>query len=164
MDELCFTREVDFNEVSIRDRADCPIDPNFIEHGGVQFRIPAGAVEQILRVAKHYATMREQTSDLDVMWGAPVMEGDNVLGYADGLPQYRFTTIPCFTNVETITIDGKPGGFDPDWTDVIIWDEGHGITFICEGGNGNELTYGGSKHDFELFLKENADNLPLRQS
>ncbi len=160
MDELFFTRDIDFDEVDIRDRSDHAVDPFVIEHGEVQFRIPASAVEQILKVAKYYATMREQTSDLDVMWGAPIMEGDKVLGYADGLPKYRFTTIPCFTNVDTITIDGKPGGFDPDWTDVIIWDEGRGITFICEGTDGYELTYGGGVHDFELFLKESAASIP----
>jgi hypothetical protein len=160
MDELSFTRDMDFNEVDIRDSSDHPVAPSVIEHDGVQFRIPASAVEQILKVARLYADMREETSDLDVMQGAPIMEGDTILGYADGIPCYRFTTIPCFTNVETITIDGRTGGFEADWTDVVIWDGGRGITFICQGADGYELAYGGGVHDFELFLKEAADNIP----
>jgi hypothetical protein len=159
MSDLLFTRDIDFEEVDIRDATDDPVDASVIEHDGVQFRIPASAVEQILKVARLYADMREETSDLDVMQGAPIMEGDNILGYADGIPCYRFTTIPCFTNVETITIDGRPGGFEADWTDVVIWDGGRGITFICQGADGYELAYGGGVHDFELFLKEAADNL-----
>jgi hypothetical protein len=159
MADLLFTRDLDFEEVDIRDATDNPVDASAIKHNGVQFRLPASAVEQMLQVAAQYAAMRDQTSELEVMHGAPILEGDTILGYADGIPCYRFTTIPCFTNVETITIDGRPGGFEADWTDVVIWDGGRGITFICQGADGYELAYGGGVHDFELFLKEAADHI-----
>jgi hypothetical protein len=157
MSEKYFIRELDFDEVDIRDHADQSLHPSSVEHSGVQFRIPASAVEEILSIAKHYTAMREKTSGLIAGKGAPIIEGGKTLGYMDGIPSYRFTTMPCFTNVESIMIDGRPGEFEPDWTDVVIWDEGRGITFICQGPDGYELAYGGGVLDFELFLKEAQD-------
>jgi hypothetical protein len=153
-----FTLDLDFDEVSFRDAADHQIDPPRIKADGVQFRISAESIKQMLQVAEHYAAMRELAAEIDVMRGAPIIGDDGeLLGYADGIPCYRFTTLPCFTNVESIEIDGKPAGFYPNATTAVIWSEGHGITFICEGDNGVELVYGGGVHDFELFLKEAAD-------
>ena len=157
-----FTLDLDFDEVSIRDAADHQIDPSRIKAAGVQFRISADSIRQMLQVAEHYEAMREMAADIDVMRGAPIKGDDGeLLGYADGIPCYRFTTLPCFTNVESIEIDGQLAGFYPDATTVVIWSEGHGITFICQGENGVELVYGGSRHDFELFLKASADHNPI---
>jgi hypothetical protein len=159
MDELFFIHDVDHDYVSIRDGSDTPVEPDVIKHSNVQFRISASAIEQMLKVAKAYEAMLANTSELEVTWGYPV-EGPEGIVHLRGLPQYRFTSAPFFTNVDTIEVNGKPMAFDGDWSFVVIWDYGRGITFICSGEDGYELTYGGSVHDFELFLEENADRLP----
>ncbi len=154
MNSEIFSRVLDFDEVIIRDAAGNDIDPSRVKACGVQFIVSAETIKQMLQVAEHYAAMREITSDIGVMRGAPIVSDDGeLLGYADGIPHYRFTTLPCFTNVDSIKIDGKLAGFYPDVTTAVVWDEGHGISFICDGDNGVELIYGGGKHDFELFLK-----------
>lgn len=157
-----FTLDLDFDDISIRDASDHEIEATRIKADGVQFSISADSIRQMLQVAEHYAAMRELAADIDVMRGAPIIGDDGeLLGYADGIPGYRFTTLPCFSNVESIEIDGQPAGFYPDATTAVIWSEGHGITFICSGDNGVELVYGGNKHDFELFLNASPDHNPL---
>lgn len=158
MTEERFTVDMDFDNIVIRDRSGGDIEPGRIGHGKVQFDVSADFVAQIVLIAKRYAAMREETSTIKATWGAPIMDDEEegkVLTYADGLPKYRFTTRPCFTNLDTITIDGSRADFDQDYTDVIVWDNGAGITFLSEDDNGNEIAFGGNRHDFELFL-ENA--------
>lgn len=155
-----FVLDVDFDEVDFRDAMDDVVDPGRIKADGVQFRISASTIEQILMVSKHYEAMRDAASGIEAMKGAPILDDDGkFLGYAEGAPCYRFTTLPCFTNVESIEIDGQPGGFYPNATNVVIWSEGHGITFICAGDNGVELTYGGGRLDFQLFLQARQERL-----
>jgi hypothetical protein len=161
MDDIRFTVDFDHDDIIIRDRAGAGMDPNRIDHGQVQFDAPASFIEQIVKVARHYATMRELTSGIDAVWGAPMVEDGNVVGYIDGLPQYRFTSAPCFTNLDTITIDRTPTEFGADWTDVIIWDDGRGITFLAEDDvTGCEIVFGTTKHDLEMFLEAQASTAP----
>ncbi|NTF18097.1 hypothetical protein G6L37_06740 [Agrobacterium rubi] len=152
-----FIIDLDFDNIVLRDQAGGHIDPAVIDHGMVQFNVSADFVEQIVLIAKRYAAMREETAHIEAAKGAPIIDpeedGDKVLGYADGLPKYRFTTRPCFTNLDTITIDAAPADFDPDYTDVIIWDNGDGITFVSEDENGNDIAFGSNRHDLEQFLK-----------
>lgn len=151
-----FTVDMDFDNIIIRDRSGGYIEPGRIEYGDVKFDVSSDFVGQIVTIAKRYAAMRQETSTIEATWGAPIMDDEEehkVLGYADGLPKYRFTTRPCFINLETITIDGERADFDPDYTDVIVWDNGAGITFLSEDENGNEIVFGGNRHDFELFLE-----------
>jgi len=153
-DERC-TVDFDFDNIVIRDRSGGNIDPSLVDHGQAQFDVPADFIEQIVTIARRYAVMRAETSDIEAIWGAPIMDPedeDMVLRYADGLPKYRFTTRSCFSNLDTIMIAGVPADFDPDYTDVIVWDNGNGITFLSEDGDGNEIVFGCNRHDFERLL------------
>jgi hypothetical protein len=121
--------------------------------GNVELRISLEDVEGLVEVAKAFEKMQEAVWNIPAAIG-PLAEPGHGSARIRSNPTYRVSTGPFFENLHDITLGGERFSFEQDWTDVIICDIGHALTFrATEPDDGYSVAVGLSREDLELHLE-----------